>query len=501
MNTEEKISFLYKNRLLRAEDDIEGFDEVLAELNILEKIEYLGVLFKVFDDKTEHSEVMYGLVHAVESFYEILGKEASLDQFIKSSEQMKENAFEWLQILLGRIFNDEEYKKVYGKVLSKLDYSIQESTANILCDIKNNNPAKFEDAINKIFEDNEELKRFYQHTKPASKKCAEYFLSVLEFYSHYNPKNKICIIGIDLKSDYDGLFMAINFEPINKLIQNGTAKWDESMIVSIDLSSDKIISKYLHGEYSDDSEVEKYLRNILHDTVEELAHLIPKGNYNCNSEVLMCFNLHNEYFEIIKTFKFQKQFQENSTYIDNEINKILSGEEGIAKEILLSMSIKTSPKRIIEDLEKIYYKSPMISLYSKLAECYEFYNLNDSYKELIEYTILNTYFRREILFFRSTLDFILKNKLNSKIITNNLRQAFEAEKLERFAMALVELPGEDISTYFRLCPNCNTKLRSKRALQCSICKCSWHKCPKCNEPWERDTSKCKHCGYDLYKKD
>lgn len=498
MNTEEKLLFLYNNRLLRDEDDIEKFDEILSDTATLDKVEYIRELCKVFDDRTEHSEVMYGLVHTVEYFYKIFGEQAALEQVIRASIEMRENAFEWLQTLLIRIFNHKECKETFSEVLASLDKGTIEEVVNILYDIKNDNPAKFEEHIDNILKNSEVLKTYFKETEPTFKKCTKHFLEVLKFYSHYNAKKKISRIGIYADLYSYTLNMAISFKSINKSFYDKKIIWDEPRIATIDISNDRKIKQCLDGKNFSKSEIEKYLRSIINDSIEELICKIENENYNCNSELVIGFNFEGENFNIERSFKVYNNFQEDLNYVDKEISKIINREKNVAEEVLLSLSLENSPKRIIDDFEKIYYKNPTYPMYYELAKCYDYYKIKNSFQELIEFTLYNTIIGRRIYHNDITLDFIINNMADNKKVIDCLRLEFDSCKLEALGKALERITGEDISIYFRLCPKCKVKLPSKKALQCLGCKFSWHKCPKCNESWERDTSKCKHCGYDLY---
>lgn len=287
------------------------------------------------------------------------------------------------------------------------------------------------------------LKIFYKDTKPTYKKCSEHFLKALEFYSNYNPNNKISMIGIDVLPDYNGLLLAINLKFMNKSAQNEIDQWDENTIASIDISNDKRILEYLKNKYSQNNEIKEYLRGVVNDTAEELAYEITKGNYNCDSQVLVGFNFYDEGFKKVKTVKFHKHFEVDSGYVDKEINRILKDEKSVAKEILLSLSFKSSPKRIVEDLEKMYYRDCNIPLYCSLTKCYDFYEMKDSFERLIKYTLSNTYIGRQILHDNNTLNFMIKNKINSKDIINCLKLEFEACKFEYLGQTLKALTGEE----------------------------------------------------------
>jgi len=99
-----------------------------------------------FDDQTEDHEVMFGLVHAIEDFE---AKEG-LFEMAKSIPSMLPHAKEWATILNYRVLNHEPSRKLYIKVLSKLDSTNKDTIVGIIKEIKDEDPARFENSANEV---------------------------------------------------------------------------------------------------------------------------------------------------------------------------------------------------------------------------------------------------------------------------------------------------------------------------------------------------------------
>lgn len=112
MNLYPGIARLYENRLLRTELECEQFDLALEGLAGDTEDVVIHQIFKVFDDDTEQEEVMFSLVHFVES----LQMEMYLTQLLHSLPEMLEHARNWAIVLNERILNDDNYRKDYADI-------------------------------------------------------------------------------------------------------------------------------------------------------------------------------------------------------------------------------------------------------------------------------------------------------------------------------------------------------------------------------------------------
>jgi hypothetical protein len=68
MREDTLIEIMNANRFMRSPAEFIAFEEAMAELAKNPKNEDLPELHLVLDDECEHHEVMYGLIHFLESF-------------------------------------------------------------------------------------------------------------------------------------------------------------------------------------------------------------------------------------------------------------------------------------------------------------------------------------------------------------------------------------------------------------------------------------------------
>lgn len=110
MDVLECVKMLKENRELRNDDEIEKFEDAIENILTTNKFEYL---YCGFDDATEDEEVMYGLVHAIESYYGIIQKEQYFSVFINETQKIVSEAKEWVKLMNMRILNDDESLEQY----------------------------------------------------------------------------------------------------------------------------------------------------------------------------------------------------------------------------------------------------------------------------------------------------------------------------------------------------------------------------------------------------
>lgn len=148
MDIKTEIQNLYAHRLLKTEEDFEQFENTLERLADYNDESIIRELCTIFDDNTEDEEVMFGLIHFIESFE----KEIYLTEMPKALPNMIDNAKEWAMILNKRILNHELYRKEYMKILSNMDEPIKLTVVNLLMEIAADDPKRFKDPANKIIQ-------------------------------------------------------------------------------------------------------------------------------------------------------------------------------------------------------------------------------------------------------------------------------------------------------------------------------------------------------------
>ncbi|MGD7049723.1 Imm30 family immunity protein [Rossellomorea marisflavi] len=150
MNDEELTQKLIDNRLLKNEEEFTAFEQAITSILDLKDLNHIRNLCMGFDDKTENDEVMFGLIHAIESYDEFFDSEQSLKELAESLPYMLPHAKEWAKTLHKRILNHEPSSKEYKKVISTADDSIKEMVLQVVNEIKERNPRRFETSVDEF---------------------------------------------------------------------------------------------------------------------------------------------------------------------------------------------------------------------------------------------------------------------------------------------------------------------------------------------------------------
>ncbi|EIT87194.1 hypothetical protein A374_01509 [Fictibacillus macauensis ZFHKF-1] len=147
-----ELTELKNNRLLRDESEVEQFEKSIENIVDMEDVNNIEILCQGFDDLTENDEVMFGLIHAIESYDQIVSSEISLKVLANSIPKMLPHAKEWLKILHKRILNHEPSRNIYKAIIPTLNNDIQKYIVSHLNSIKERNPSRFEESVNSILD-------------------------------------------------------------------------------------------------------------------------------------------------------------------------------------------------------------------------------------------------------------------------------------------------------------------------------------------------------------
>ncbi|WP_175406475.1 Imm30 family immunity protein [Bacillus sp. FJAT-27264] len=140
------IATLYENRLLRTELECERFDRALEGLAGDTEDRIIHEIFKVFDDETEQEEIMFSLVHFVESYQ----TEMYLTQLLESLPAMLEPARDWAIVLNKRILKDDFCRSEYADIAAGMSPQVKTVLSFLLEEIKEDRPKLFERHVNEI---------------------------------------------------------------------------------------------------------------------------------------------------------------------------------------------------------------------------------------------------------------------------------------------------------------------------------------------------------------
>jgi hypothetical protein len=121
MNQNPLIKVLEANHLLRSPDEVTIFEQTLTELAQNPNPADLPSLHLILDDACEQPEVMFSLVHFLESF----DVPAQLSAFIQVLPDLVKQAAEWTAILHSRIMNDAIARSTFEDKMRSLDTQTQ----------------------------------------------------------------------------------------------------------------------------------------------------------------------------------------------------------------------------------------------------------------------------------------------------------------------------------------------------------------------------------------
>ena len=152
MDISSQICMLKNVRMLENDEQIILFEKLVKEIVNYSEAEHIKMLCSVFDDATENHEVMFGLIHAIESYDSKVGPEKSLEEVSKSIEVMKVNAYEWLMILHKRILNHAPSCLTYKTIIKDSDDKTKELVVELMRDIAKDNPGKFAESSKHFIE-------------------------------------------------------------------------------------------------------------------------------------------------------------------------------------------------------------------------------------------------------------------------------------------------------------------------------------------------------------
>jgi Immunity protein 30 len=117
MKENSSIKILKANKFMRSPDEVTAFEKALAALAENSNNEDLPSLHLSLDDRCEQPEVMFGLIHFLESF----DVSAQLKAFVTVVPELIVTASEWTRIIHSRILNDESACYLYRDILHSLN--------------------------------------------------------------------------------------------------------------------------------------------------------------------------------------------------------------------------------------------------------------------------------------------------------------------------------------------------------------------------------------------
>ncbi len=150
MNSEKEAQKLFDNRLMQTDEEITQFEEAMNLLYEVEDIENIKYFCKAFDDNTHEPPVMFSLVHGIEHYDNIFGKEKATSKFLDSIQHMLPLAPEWLETMILRNINHDESRTVLIEQLKDKNDEIKNIVREVINKLIKRKPRKFEQTGNEV---------------------------------------------------------------------------------------------------------------------------------------------------------------------------------------------------------------------------------------------------------------------------------------------------------------------------------------------------------------
>lgn len=150
INIQLEAEKLYNNRLMQDDEQIALFEEALERIGSEHDFQHIPLLCRAFDDETEHYEVMYGMVHAVERYDKFSTPAQATAKFINAIPSMLPHAAEWLETLLFGILNDDASRRVFAEQLANSPQDVQNQVRSILRKIVADDPGAFQNKVAEV---------------------------------------------------------------------------------------------------------------------------------------------------------------------------------------------------------------------------------------------------------------------------------------------------------------------------------------------------------------
>ncbi len=113
MNQDDLLAILKENCLMQTAAQVTQFENALVEIANHPDDDNLSAYHLILNDQCEQPEVMFSLIHFLESFH----VEKQIAAFIKVLPQLMITAPEWTRIIHNRILNDQTACEAYQKLL------------------------------------------------------------------------------------------------------------------------------------------------------------------------------------------------------------------------------------------------------------------------------------------------------------------------------------------------------------------------------------------------
>ncbi|MBV6627790.1 MAG: hypothetical protein KI793_33520 [Rivularia sp. (in: Bacteria)] len=147
MSKKEIINTLRKNAKLEKREDALHFDETLAKLAEIElsKLDIIELMM-ILDDNNPHQEVLWGLLHFIES----VDSEIFIQALFECTQKLLKKAPEWTQLFYIRLLNNQEARSMLKTMLLNEQSSNFNVISQIIREVSINESAPLSDYANSV---------------------------------------------------------------------------------------------------------------------------------------------------------------------------------------------------------------------------------------------------------------------------------------------------------------------------------------------------------------
>lgn len=134
---------LHDNRSMKTDEQLTIFEEVLDQIAEDEDVTNIPALCQGFDDDTDHTSVMWGLIHLIEGYDRFSSRAEQLRYFLRGAPAMLPHAAEWLTTMLARILNQDQTRQFLTDELANSAPDVREPIVGLLRELAAEDSERF----------------------------------------------------------------------------------------------------------------------------------------------------------------------------------------------------------------------------------------------------------------------------------------------------------------------------------------------------------------------
>jgi len=142
---EQYLEKLNKYQNFDINNNIEQFEKTLDDIGKLNNSQSIGNLVKYFNDESDYPEILFNIVHLIETFDD----HTYLNELLPSMPWMVKNTPDWAKTLHYRILNSPKTYELYIDIFPSLSQQIKSCLKQLLSEIKKED-VEFEARCNKL---------------------------------------------------------------------------------------------------------------------------------------------------------------------------------------------------------------------------------------------------------------------------------------------------------------------------------------------------------------